>query len=153
MQNKLKSKNIVCGLGEIGKPIFQMISKKSLTVGYDIDKKLMNTSQFNNYKNYKTHFLHICIPFTKKFHSNVYSLFTKFKPEIIVIHSTISPYTTKKLQSELPIPIIYSATRGVHRRMISDMKKYTKFYAIEKNAPKKKMGIKDLLSFIKKMWN
>ena len=52
MQNKLKSKNIVCGLGEIGKPIFQMISKKSLTVGYDIDKKLMNTSQFNNYKNW-----------------------------------------------------------------------------------------------------
>ena len=56
----------------------------------------------------------------------------------IVIHSTVSPHTTEKLQSIFKIPVIYSATRGVHRRMLSDLKKYTKFYAIDKNAPNKK---------------
>ena len=30
---------------------------------------------------------------------------------------------------------IYSATRGVHKRMLYDMKRYTKFYAIENDAP------------------
>jgi Fe-S cluster biosynthesis and repair protein YggX len=132
MQNKLKSKNVVCGLGEIGKPIFQVISKKSLTVGYDLNNKLMNNNQFNHYKSYNTQFLHICIPFTKKFHSNVYSLFKKFNPEIIVIHSTISPYTTSKLQKELSIPIIYSPIRGVHKRMLSDLKRYIKWVKTKK---------------------
>jgi hypothetical protein len=63
-------------------------------------------------------------------------LYEQFHPKCIVIHSTISAYTVKKLQDELKIPIIYSAIRGVHRRMLTDLKKYTKFYALEKNAPK-----------------
>jgi len=150
MQNKLKSKNVVCGLGEIGKPIFQVISKKSLTVGYDINKKLMNTGQFNNYKNYKTYFLHICIPFSKKFHSNVYSLFKKFKPEIIVIHSTISPYTTSKLQKDFSVPIIYSPTRGVHKRMLLDLKRYVKFYSIEPKYSKAKWASLQYSNLMKK---
>jgi len=48
----------------------------------------------------------------------------------IVIHSTISPNTTEKLQKNLSIPIMYSATRGVHKRMMSDLKRYTKFYSV-----------------------
>jgi UDP-N-acetyl-D-mannosaminuronate dehydrogenase len=35
-------KNIVAGLGEIGYPIYKLLSKNSLVVGYDIEKKLMN---------------------------------------------------------------------------------------------------------------
>ena len=53
-----------------------------------------------------------------------------FKPECIVIHSTIIPGTTEKLQQKLPIPIIYSATRGVNKRMEYDLKRYTKFFGI-----------------------
>lgn len=34
-----KEKNVVAGLGEIGKPFFQLLSKKSITVGYDIKRK------------------------------------------------------------------------------------------------------------------
>ena len=52
-----------------------------------------------------------------------------------MIHSTTSPGTTNKLQHLLSIPVIYSATRGVHKRMHYDLKRYTKFYAIELNAP------------------
>jgi len=134
----LLEKNVVAGLGEIGGPIFKIISKVTPTVGYDIDQKLIDIKKINRYKDLETSILHICIPFNNKFPPNILSLFKKFKPKCIVIHSTVSPYTTKKLQSNLSIPIIYSATRGVHKRMIFDMKKYTKFYALEKNAPKKK---------------
>ena len=120
-------KNIVVGLGEIGNPILKILSKHSLTVGFDTDEKLMNTAKFNRLSKIETNFLHICIPFGKNFEDNVYSLNSKFRPELIVIHSTISPYTTQKIQSKIKIPIIYSATRGVHKRMLSDLKKYKNF--------------------------
>ena len=74
---------------------------------------------------------------------NIQKLVRKFQPEIIVIHSTISPNTTSILQSKLKIPVIYSATRGVHKRMKSDLKRYTKFFAISRNAPKKEFAIKE----------
>ena len=134
--NNLKSKNVVAGLGEIGKPIYQLISKKTPTLGFDLNKNLIDQKSITKYKSLKTSLLHICIPFSSKFSSNVISHYKKFEPEIIVIHSTVSPYTTHKLQQKLSIPIIYSATRGVHRRMLSDLKKYTKFFAIEPKVPK-----------------
>ena len=35
-------KDVVAGLGEIGSPILKLLSKKQTTVGYDLDKRLMN---------------------------------------------------------------------------------------------------------------
>ena len=70
--------------------------------------------------------------------SIILQLYKKFQPECIVIHSTIKPGTTEKLQQKLPIPIIYSATRGVHKRMEYDLKRYTKFFVISKSAPRSK---------------
>ena len=34
----MKTKNVVVGLGEIGKPIQKLISKGELTIGFDINK-------------------------------------------------------------------------------------------------------------------
>jgi UDP-N-acetyl-D-mannosaminuronate dehydrogenase len=138
--NKYKStkKQVIVGLGEIGEPILQLISKTVTVVGYDTNPKLVNKKKFEKYYKLETSFLHICIPFSEKFIENVISLSKKFSPESIVIHSTISPGTTYKLQSLLSIPVIYSATRGVHKRMLYDLKRYTKFYAIESSAPRKK---------------
>jgi len=141
-------KDVVAGLGEIGLPILKLLSKNQTISGYDINDNLMNKSKFKKFENYKTSFLHIAIPFTEKFLLNVTSLFKKFKPECIVIHSTISPGTTTKLQIKFNIPIIYSSTRGVHKTMLKDLKRYTKFFAISKNAPKKQWAI---TSFSKKM--
>ena len=142
-------KNVVAGLGEIGKPILKLISKNFITVGFDTNEKLMDKKKYKKFLNLKTSFLHVCIPFTEKFSSNVISLSKKFHPDCIVIHSTISPYTTKKLQNQLQIPIIYSATRGVHKRMLSDLKRYTKFYSIEKNAPKGKWASQEYSKLMK----
>ena len=61
----LLKKNIVAGLGEIGSPIQKLLSKKSITVGYDINKNLMDLKNFKKFENNKTMFLHICIPFSK----------------------------------------------------------------------------------------
>ena len=143
-------KNVVVGLGEIGMSLLQLLASKTLAIGYDIDPKLMDMTKFGKYKNSKTSILHICIPYTKRFLSSIISLNKKFKPEIIVIHSTVSPYTTKKLQTKLSIPIIYSTTRGVHKRMLFDLKRYTKFFAIESWNKKSKEAIKVYSDLMKK---
>ena len=142
-------KNVVAGLGEIGSPISKLLEKKSLVVGYDLDKKLMNFKKFKKLENTDTLFLHVCIPHTKNFKKSVLQLIKKFKPEIVVINSTISPNTTSSLQSVCDIPIMYSATRGVHKRMLTDLKRYTKYFAISKNAPKKKMAITEFKKSMK----
>ena len=143
-------KDVVAGLGEIGYPILKLLSKKQTTVGYDIDKNSTNKLKFKTLQDTQTSFLHIAIPVTTKFDSNILELNKKFKPECIVIHSTISPGTTERIQKKLNIPLIYSATRGVHKRMLKDLKQYTKFFAISKNAPKKQWAIK---TFSRKMKN
>ena len=131
-------KDVIAGLGEIGKPILKLLSKEHIIVGFDLNHDLMDERKFEKYRNLKTSFLHIAIPVTDKFINNVLQLHKKFQPECIVIHSTIKPGTTEKLQDKLPIPVIYSATRGVHKRMSNDIKRYTKFFVISANAPRKK---------------
>ena len=131
-------KDIIVGLGEIGKPILKLLSKKNIVVGFDLNHDLMDQIKFEKYKNLKTSFLHIAIPGTDNLIDNVLKLYKKFQPECIVIHSTIRPGTTEKLQKKIPIPVIYSATRGIHKRMIYDLKRYTKFFVISASAPRSK---------------
>ncbi|AJA91930.1 hypothetical protein A7X95_05755 [Candidatus Nitrosopelagicus brevis] len=143
-------KDIVAGLGEIGLPILKILSKKENIVGYDLNEKLMNKNKFQKLSELPTSFLHVAIPVTIKFDSSLIQLNKKFKPDCIVIHSTIPPGTTERLQRKINSPIIFSATRGVHKRMLKDLKHYTKFFAISNSAPKKQWAIK---TFSKKMKN
>jgi len=142
-------KDVVAGIGEIGNPILKLLSKQNITVGFDLNPDLMDKRKFERYKNLKTSFLHITIPVTSKFFNNILDLYKKFLPECIVIHSTIKPTTTFNLQQKLSVPVIYSATRGVHKRMLSDMKRYTKFFAIEDMAPNKKWACKEFAKLLK----
>ena len=109
----------------------------------------MDEKKFEKYKNHKTSFLHITIPVTDKFIRNILELYKKFHPECIVIHSTIKPGTTEKLQGKLPSPVIYSATRGVHKRMIYDLKRYTKFFVISSSAPRKNWASSKFVKLMK----
>ena len=127
-------KDIVVGLGEIGFPIYRIISKVFPTYGYDKNTDLLPKTN-KKFEFHSTRFLHVCIPYNKNFVFNVIKLNKKFLPETIVIHSTIKPGTTRNIQKKLSIPVIYSATRGVHKRMLSDLKKYTKFFAFDKTIP------------------
>ena len=142
-------KDVVVGLGEIGNPILKMLSKKNIVVGFDLNRDLMDEIKFEKYKNLETSFLHIAIPVTDKLITNILKLYKKFLPECIIIHSTIKPGTTEKLQKKIPIPVIYSATRGVHNRMIYDLKRYTKFFVISTNAPRSKWALSRYVKVMK----
>ena len=142
-------KDIVAGLGEIGLPIYKIISRNFSVYGYDIDKKLIPNNP-KKFENYSVRFLHICIPYNKFFLSNVLKLNKRFLPESIVIHSTIKPKTTQNLQKKLSIPIIYSATRGVHKRMASDLKRYIKFFALDNKIKNSALMSKTYVNLMKK---
>jgi len=136
------NKDLVIGLGEIGNPILKVISKSISAAGFDIDQKLMDKKQYHLLLNQKTIFAHICIPFSEKFVESVLEITKQYNPAAIVIHSTISPGTTEIIQKKLPIPVIYSATRGIHKRMIKDLHRYTKFYSVYEWATNSKWASK-----------
>ena len=141
-------KDLVVGLGEIGLPIFKLFSKHNVVEGIDKNPKLNRT--LPSLENHNISIMHICIPFTKSFLNEIKKLVKKFNPRLIVIHSTISPHTTEKLQRILDIPVIYSATRGVHKRMLRDLKRYVKFYSIYDYAPNSKWASKIFENKLKK---
>ena len=142
-------KDIVVGLGEIGFPLYKLFSKSFITEGFDINSKLIPKSLKKN-KLLPIRFLHISIPFSKKFNSDIIKLVKKFEPKGIIIHSTIKPTTTLNLQKKLCVPVIYSATRGVHKRMLSDMKRYTKFFAIDSKMRNSVLMSKNYVNLMKK---
>ena len=142
-------KDIVVGLGEIGFPIYRIISKVFPTYGYDKNTDLLPKTN-KKFEFHSTRFLHVCIPYNKNFVFNVIKLNKKFLPETIVIHSTIKPGTTRNIQKKLSIPVIYSATRGVHKRMPSDLKKYTKFFAFDKTIHNSKASSRLYAQLMKK---
>ena len=146
----MKSKDVLAGMGEIGKPLSQLFKKSAFLVSYDISPKLCDLALVEKTAGIPTTFLHVCIPFNKKFSYNLKELISKFDPKCVVIHSTISPHTTKKIQSEYKIPIIYSATRGVHKRMLQDFKRYKKFYSLEQNAPRRQWASRKYSELLKK---
>jgi UDP-N-acetyl-D-mannosaminuronate dehydrogenase len=148
---KNNTKDVVAGLGEIGNPILNVISKATNTVGYDINPKLVDDAQAKKFSHLPTRLLHICIPYDgKRFEKNILTICKKYDPQGLVIHSTIAIGTTRKLQNKLPIPVIYSATRGVHKRMSHDLKRYTKFFAIEQNATNRNWATTEYVSLMKK---
>ncbi len=93
-------KDLVVGLGEIGLPIYNLFSKSSITDGFDINPKLI---PFMNKKNQSlpVRFVHICIPYGKNFLSQVIKINKDYGPEGMIIHSTIEPSTTKKIQKKI----------------------------------------------------
>ena len=92
------NKDLVIGLGEIGLPIFKVLSKSFPTAGFDINPKLMKKNEYNKMKNFKTVIAHICIPYSNKFENHVLKIISSHKPELIVIHSTVSVGTTERIQ-------------------------------------------------------
>lgn len=148
--SKFMVKDLVIGLGEIGSPILRLLSKCSRVTGYDIKTKLMDSDRYQRLKDEKTMFLHVCIPYSKNFFNILVKCARKHKPEALVIHSTVKPHTTERLQKKLDLPIIYSATRGVHSRMLKDLKRYTKFYSLYDWAPRSKWASKKYKERMKK---
>ena len=121
--------DIVLGMGEVGETLFDLLVERDIDcVGIDLDNsKCKNYSENSIIEN--PEYLHVCLPgeltqfieITSNWISKINGL------KVVLVHSTIKPGTTKNIQEKSKIPILYSPIRGVHKRFLDDIKKYTKF--------------------------
>jgi UDP-N-acetyl-D-mannosaminuronate dehydrogenase len=114
------SKNdvIVVGLGEVGKPLFELVSEKHPSIGIDIAP--VETPG-------ECAVLHICYPFGDSFVKTASRYIEDNNPALTIINSTVSPGTTRAIHKLVRRPIVYSPIRGKHFKMKQDLLHYTKF--------------------------
>ena len=94
---------LVVGLGEIGRVLFELLKEKEcFTVyGLDLDEAKMRAARQDMSKlPKKIDTMHICLPCKDQdnFVAAVSSYAKKFKPNLLIINSTVPPGTTKKVQ-------------------------------------------------------
>ncbi|MGY5145781.1 MAG: GDP-mannose dehydrogenase [Candidatus Nitrosopumilus sp. metabat.KBP569_Feb_25m_nospike.7] len=125
--------DVILGMGEVGQTLFDLlVDRKFDCVGIDLDNsKCKKYSENEVIKN--PEYLHVCLPGELTgFTDIVVNWINKIKNvEVVIIHSTVKPGTTKIIQEKVSIPILFSPVRGVHKRFLNDIKKYTKFISFD----------------------
>jgi len=126
--------DIILGMGEVGSTLFELLVQRGFNcVGIDSDKsKCKNYSEDGLIKN--PEYLHVCLPGElNEFSEITINWINKIKDlQVVIIHSTVQPGTTKHIQDKFDLPVLFSPVRGVHRRFLDDIKKYTKFISSDK---------------------
>jgi len=109
----------IVGLGEVGKPLFEIIKTQHEVFGVDIDL----AAPLN-----RCDVMHICFPFSgRKFTGQVVDYIRRYQPALTIINSTVAPGTTRRIADESGRPVVNSPVRGKHARMREEMLHYTKF--------------------------
>src|SRR5689334_14159441 len=109
---------IVAGLGEVGRPLFELLREKYHVIGIDIDPVITDG---------ECAVLHICYPFSEHFVDTTLRYIEQNRPKLTVINSTVIPGTTRSVYSRAGVPVVYSPIRGKHFKMKQDLTNYTKF--------------------------
>src|SRR5450759_2005754 len=103
---------VVVGLGEVGKPLHQILSHTYPCVGVDVDPVDLNQP---------VSVLHVCVPFNVSDFIGVTTQYIqKYKPDLTVINSTVAPGTTRTVSERSRSPVAYSPVRGKHVKMVQD---------------------------------
>lgn len=127
--------DIILGMGEVGETLFDLLVERDFDcVGIDIDtSKCKNHSENTTIKN--PEYLHVCLPGElSEFENITLNWINKIEGlKAVLVHSTVKPGTTKNIQEKSKTLILFSPVRGVHRRFLEDIKKYTKFIASDNN--------------------
>lgn len=115
----MKQKVIVVGVGEIGRPLLELVRQQHDGFGIDIEQG----DQVS-----KCEILHVCFPFDREnFVREVLRYITKYQPTLTIINSTVAPGTTRRIAAESRCGVVNSPVRGKHARMKEELLQYTKF--------------------------
>lgn len=114
-----KQKVVVAGLGEIGKPLYDLLGRHHEVFGVDLAPFEPVTG---------VDVLHVCYPFQiDDFVGETARYVSLFRPELTVINSTVSVGTTRKVAEATGTAVVNSPIRGKHARMLDELLSYTKF--------------------------
>ena len=110
---------VVVGLGEVGKPLSEIIRLRHEVFGVDIDLAAPV---------HRCDVMHVCFPFRdEKFVAQVVKYIRRYQPNLTIINSTVAPGTTRRIATDSGTPVVNSPVRGKHIRMHEEMLHYTKF--------------------------
>jgi UDP-N-acetyl-D-mannosaminuronate dehydrogenase len=113
-------KVMVIGLGEIGKPLLEVISRHNNTVGVDIAPPAEPPADID--------IMHVCYPFgINDFVGETARYIQRFNPRLTVINSTVAVGTTRAVAERTGATVVNSPVRGKHTRMAADLLHYDKF--------------------------
>ena len=117
---KTRQRVVVVGLGEVGKPLFQIVSEYHDVIGVDIAPP---TERFD-----EVDVLHVCYPFQiRDFIGETARYIQLFKPKVTIINSTVAVGTTRAVAERSGAVVVNSPVRGKHARMVEEMRNYAKF--------------------------
>ena len=115
-----KQKVVVVGLGEVGKPLFELASRHHDVLGVDIEPPKNGVDNVD--------ILHICFPYEiKDFIGETARYIDLFKPTVTIVNSTVGIGTTRAIAERTGTPVVNSPVRGKHVCMLQELQQYTKF--------------------------
>lgn len=110
---------LVVGLGEVGKPLLEVVSRRYAAVGVDAEP-VPPAGECD--------VMHICYPFAiADFVAQTAAYIERYRPRLTIINSTVAPGTTRAVHGAAGAPIAYSPVRGKHCKMAQELLHYTKF--------------------------
>ncbi len=110
---------LVVGLGEIGRPLLEIIQEKYSAIG--VDKEATEVEG-------DCAIMHICFPFDSGlFGQECRRYIRKYKPRLTIINSTVTPGTTRSIEKESGSRVVNSPVRGKHFKMRQELLHYAKF--------------------------
>jgi UDP-N-acetyl-D-mannosaminuronate dehydrogenase len=111
---------VVVGLGEIGKPLLELVSKHHKAVGVDVSPPVERVEGVD--------VMHICYPFEiEDFVGETARYIELFRPALTIVNSTVGVGTTRAIAERTDAAVVHSPMRGKHVRMLEDLLSYTKF--------------------------
>src|SRR5262249_28914335 len=114
-----QKKVVVAGLGEVGKPLFELMSRNHDTIGVDIAPP-QRIEQVD--------VLHVCYPFQINDFIGVTARYIGiFKPALTSISTTETIGTTRAIANRTGAVVVNSPVRGKHARMFEELCSYAKF--------------------------
>ena len=130
MKNPGTHWNVVVGLGEVGKAIYDVLAYNmpGQVVGYDSSAEMIRNlgpanvleSKWSPPSVYEG--LHICIPWSEMFVDHVLSYQEEYPAAVTIIHSTVPIGTTAKIPGA-----VHSPVNGRHSSMKDSIYKHVKF--------------------------
>lgn len=110
--------DVVIGMGQTGKPLHDILAMSYDVVGVDIDF----TPTVNGVEA-----VHVCFPFDMAFAQQVGVYVKAYEPQLVIVHSTVLPGTTREVAEFVKPLVAYSPIRGRHLDMHRHLMFYTKF--------------------------
>jgi len=113
------SVSLVVGLGEVGRPLLQVLSGAHSVQGIDLPPVDARAA---------VEFMHVCYPGETPDFVGVTAAYAKrYRPDVVVVHSTVPVGTTRAVQAASGLAAVHSPVRGKHIRMAEDLLHYVKF--------------------------